>query len=190
MSTTQSFNYDRLNELFERYELLSSPAEIHGTLAGLVASGSSIEGEDWLTLMSDLANEGQPFHPELTKTLKNLMQDICAALRDPDLGFQLLLPEDNAPLPERLQALVNWVQSFLVGFGINQQNLANVSSDLREVIDDMVEIAKVDFEVDDGEDAEHAYYEILEYLRVSAIMCFSELGNSQGGDCKTQKTLH
>lgn len=187
---SSSQRYDRLTELFERSGLLSSAAEVHGILTGMVAGGASIEGEQWLLLLSDLINDGQSLPPAVRESMKELAAESCASLRDPDLGFQLELPSDHAPLHERLQALTAWVQSFLVGFGVNQTNLAGLSADLREAIDDMVEIAKLDLEVDDDEDAERAYFEIMEYLRISAMMCFNEVGQHANTECKTNKTLH
>ncbi|RUO69875.1 YecA family protein [Pseudidiomarina sediminum] len=187
---TSSQRYDRLTELFERSGLLSNAAEIHGLLTGMVAGGASIEGEQWLLLLSDLINDGQSLPPAVRETIKELAAESCASLHDPDLGFQLELPSDHAPLQERLQALTAWVQSFLVGFGVNQTNLAGLSEDLREAIDDMVEIAKLDLEVDDDEEAERAYFEIVEYLRISAMLCFNELGKNANTECKTNKTLH
>jgi len=190
MTNTNLRNYDRLNEFFEQQGLLPSAAELQGMLSGMIASGAATDGDEWLLLMSDLANEGQGFEPAVKEKLSGLYEDICAAMKDPDLGYQPLLPGDHEPLYERLQALTGWVQSFLVGFGVNQVNLAGVSQDLREAIEDMVEIAKLDFEVDEDEDAERAYFEILEYLRVSALLCFNELGQATGNPCKTTKTLH
>ncbi|MDN7136031.1 UPF0149 family protein [Pseudidiomarina terrestris] len=187
---TSSQAYDRLTEFFERHGLLSSAAEIHGLLTGMVAGGASLEGDEWLLLLSDLINEGQSFPPEVRERLSLMAAELGASLRDPDLGFQLLLPGDHEPLHERLQALTAWVQSFLVGFGVNQTNLAGLSADLREAIDDMVEIAKLDIAVDDDEEAERAYFEIMEYLRISAMLCFNELGQNGGNGCKTNKTLH
>lgn len=187
---TSSQAYDRLTKFFEQHDLLSSAAEVHGLLTGMVAGGASVEGEEWLLLLSDLINEGQTFSPAVREQVNLMATELCEQLRDPDLGFQLLLPGDHEPLHERLQALTAWVQSFLVGFGVNQTNLAGLSEDLREAIDDMVEIAKLDIAVDDDEEAERAYFEIMEYLRISAMLCFNELGQRGDGGCKTNKTLH
>lgn len=187
---TSSQSYDRLTEFFEHQGLLASGAEVHGLLTGMVAGGASVEGDEWLLLLSDLINEGQSFKPQLREHVKMMAAETCASLRDPDLGFQLILPSDHEPLHERLQALTAWVQSFLVGFGVNQTNLAGLSADLREAIDDMVEIAKLDITIEDDEDAERAYFEIMEYLRISAMLCFNELGQNANTTCKTNKTLH
>lgn len=183
-------NYDRLTEFFEQNGMLSNGAEVHGILTGMIAGGASLKGDDWLLLLSDLIHEGQSFTPSVKERLKALAADICASMRDPDLGFNLVLPSDHESLGERLTSMIGWVQSFLVGFGVNQTNLTGLSEDVREVIDDMVEIAKLDFAVDEDEEAERAFFEVVEYLRISAMLCFNELGLKSGADCKTNQVLH
>ena len=183
-------NYDRLTEFFEQNGMLSNGAEVHGILTGMIAGGASLKGDDWLLLLSDLIHEGQSFSPAVAERLKALAADICASMRDPDLGFNLVLPSDHESLGERLTSMIGWVQSFLVGFGVNQTNLTGLSDDVREVIDDMVEIAKLDFAVDEDEEAERAFFEVVEYLRISAMLCFNELGLKSGADCKTNQVLH
>jgi uncharacterized protein len=189
--SNSSLDYDRLTEFFEKNDILSNGAEVHGILTGMIAGGANLEGDDWLLLLSDLIDEGQSFKPQVREELRNIASSIYGAMRDPDLGFQLILPDDDEALHERLTGLVSWVQSYLVGFGVNQTNLAGLSEDLREAIDDMVEIAKLDFDIDDNdEDTERAYFEIVEYLRISAMLCFNELSDSNATSCKTNKTLH
>ena len=188
---TARFNYDRISSLYAQHDVTPQPAEVQGILVGLVATGTQPDSPDLDGLLSDLIYEGQQLPAELAKLLKQQATEIQHALADRDLGFQLLLPEDNAPLQERLNALAGWVQSFLVGFGVNQANIAATSGDLREALDDMIEIAKLEFEVDDSEESERAYFEIVEYLRVSAMMCFTELGARELAQSKPDsKTLH
>jgi yecA family protein len=183
-------NFDRLSQFLLQQGLLPNAAEVHGMLCGMLAGGANPSSEHWLALLSDLLHEGQTFPVPVRNKLNQLAQSIDASLRDPDMNFQLMLPEDQQPIEERLQAMIGWVQSFLVGFGVNQSNLAGFSADVREAIDDMVELAKLDFSVEDDDDADRAYFEIIEYIRVSVIMCFCEVGEQVSIDCKTEKTLH
>lgn len=184
------FNYDRLAEMFDQFDMTPSAAEVQGMLTGLIATGTKADSDELITLMTDLAYDGNTMPSELVKLIRQQAQEIQVALGDGDLGYQLLLPDDTAPLRDRLQALGGWVQSFLVGFGVNQASVATASGDLREALDDMIEIAKLDFDDDEGEEAERAYYEVAEYLRISAMMCFTELGRHQPPAADSSKTLH
>ncbi|MGM0525181.1 MAG: UPF0149 family protein [Pseudomonadota bacterium] len=184
------FNYDRLAEMLGQYEMTPSAAEVQGMLTGLIASGTAAESEELMTLMTDLAYDGNPLPTELKHLLQQQAEEVQASLSDRDMGYQLLLPEDNAPLADRVQALAGWVQAFLVGFGVNQANVGNTSGDLREALDDMIEISKLEFDVEEGDDAERAYFEVAEYLRISAMMCFTELGRHEASASENNKTLH
>lgn len=187
-STARAF--DALNRELEREDMILSAAEIHGMLSGIVASGTPLATSEWQALLADLANEGQMFSTSMKSLLSDMNEMIVGDLGDPELGFQLLLPGDEEPLNERLKALTDWVQSFLVGFGVNQQNLSAASDDLREAIQDMAEIARLSDDVEANEEGERAYYEVTEYVRITAIMCFSELAGIATPSSATPKTLH
>ncbi|RAJ95402.1 UPF0149 family protein [Aliidiomarina maris] len=187
-STARAF--DALNQELERENMLLNAAEMHGMVSGLVASAAPLEAQQWLGLLADLANEGQAFSPTMRSLLQDLNSMIASDLADPELSFQLLLPGDEEPLGERLKALTAWVQSFLVGFGVNQQNLAQASEDLREAIQDMAEIARLSDDVDSDEEGERAYYEVTEYVRITAIMCFNELAKVAVPHTAAPTTLH
>ncbi|MDV6315708.1 UPF0149 family protein [Idiomarina sp. HP20-50] len=184
------FNYDRLVELYAQYDMTPSASEVQGMLTGLLATGSDAKSEDLMTLMSDLAYDGQGIPVELKNLLQQQAEEIEHSLGDEDLGYRLLLPDDNTPLSERLNALAGWVNAFLVGYGVNQENMTNLSGDLKEAIEDMVELAKIEFTDDGDEEEERAYFEIVEYLRISAMMCYTELGRKEHPANQPPKTLH
>lgn len=182
--------YDAFEKQLEREDMLFSAAEMHGMLSGIVASAEPMPAKEWQGLLADLANENQVFSESLKGLLCEVNDSIRTELADLNLGFQLLLPGDEEPLNERLKALTDWVQSFLVGFGVNQQNLSQASDELREAIQDMAEIARLSDDVDADEEGERAFYEVTEYVRITAIMCFNELANVKTPVTAASKTLH
>ncbi|MCK7459464.1 UPF0149 family protein [Idiomarina aminovorans] len=184
------FNYDRLVELYAQYEMTPSASEVQGMLTGLIATGSDAKSNDLITLMSDFAYDEGALPTELKNLLQQQAEEIEHSLGDEDLGYRLLLPEDSAPISERLSALAGWVNAFLVGYGVNQENMTNLSGDLKEAIEDMVELAKVEFTDDGDEEEERAYVEIVEYLRISAMMCYAELGRNEHPANKPPQILH
>lgn len=187
---TSGSAYDALSQQLERENMVLCAAELHGMLSGLAASGALLTDDEWLALVADLANEGNVFSRSMKTLLSELDQQIKDALADPELSFQLLLPGDEELLAERLKALIQWVQSFLAGFGVNPHNLSHASEDVREAITDMTEIARLSDEVDTDEDAERAFYEVGEYVRVSAIICFNELAALKGTPTAAGSTIH
>jgi len=183
-----------LFEQWERWlaqeEVILSAAELHGMLTGLLASGQRAAGKDWLPVLADLAHDGNTFSPTFTSQLELLAERIRSDLGCAELSFQPLLPSDDEPIVERLVAVTEWTQCFLVGFGVNQQNLAKASDDLREGIQDMAEIARLEPEAVEDEESERALYGVIEYVRITAIMCFGELGQMPPPQSSTNSTIH
>lgn len=87
-------------------------------------------------------------------------------------NFDLLLPADDAALPVRLQALVDWCSGFLSGLGLGGLDAdASLSPEVTEIMQDFAEITRMDVEVgkDDDETNESALTEIEEYVRVGVM---------------------
>ena len=105
----------------------------------------------------------------------------------------MLLPYDDEALLERLEALVEWAQSFLVGFAISQHNLSVCSADVREAIEQLTEVTRIDvYTQDDSSDAENeeSYSLVLEHVRVLVMTCFNEVGEKFASEKVPNATLH
>ena len=77
---------------------------------------------------------------------------------------------------------------------MQQKDSPVASSEVKEVLVDFAEIANLSDEMEEDEDTEQAFFEISEYVRISALLCFSELGtlptNSGNNDTNTSGTIH
>lgn len=171
-------------------KVASDPAEIHGILCGMLAGGMHMENKEWLGSMADFVNAGQPFSDEIEKLLLALFEDTCKQLQHPDFSFAMCIPEDGAPISERGQAVISWVQGFLLGFGVQQEQRKSCSEEVKEALQDFSEIAKMDAEMADTEEAEQALFEVTEYIRISVMLCYGELGQANSGDMSAFRTLH
>jgi uncharacterized protein YgfB (UPF0149 family) len=109
--------------------------------------------------------------------LQQLYEDTLVRLNSPELDFELLLPDDDEPLPLRAESLGHWCSGFLSGLGIGGlSDLDRVSEDLRELLDDLTHIARVEFELgESGEEENFALEEVLEYVRVAVLYAYEEL---------------
>jgi uncharacterized protein YgfB (UPF0149 family) len=98
-------------------------------------------------------------------------------LADPDLTFSPWLPDDDAPIAERAEALSEWSEGFLGGFGLGGSPEANknMSEEARELLKDLAGIATTEFEFDQDEDVnDENLTEIEEYVRTGALMLHAE----------------
>ena len=139
-------------------------AELHGLATGFIAAGASLDGDDWLARLHVDADAATVRADE---TLDALRQASAAMLADPDMGFALLLPDDDAPLVERVAALFDWCRGFLAGFSL-APNRPPLSEDAQEAFADLANIAG--FVVDEDEQDEQALMEIAEFARVAALL--------------------
>ena len=88
-------------------------------------------------------------------------------------GVQRLDIEQLLRTAERALALGQWCQSFLTGFGLTAGDRA-LSSEAMEVLQDMAAIAQVQDSLEESEDGESDYMEVMEYLRVAPLLLFTE----------------
>ena len=185
-------DFPTLQALLTSEDVQSHASEFHGVLTGLVCAGFAFEDQGYLAMLSDLFNEGDGFPATVKITLKQMYSELWASILDDSYSFNLLLPDDDDTMAERGKALSMWVQGFNLGFGLQQKNSPVVSDEVKEVLTDFGEIANLSDEMDEDEDTEQAYFEISEYVRISALLCFSELATppNREADNSNKKILH
>jgi uncharacterized protein YgfB (UPF0149 family) len=171
-STARLTAYARLARQLAAAEVDATPAEVHGTVAGLLCAGVPDSFERSEGELLEEAVEGNVLAEECRRSLRALHDATAAALDDPDMGLSLLLPDDDRPLAERAGALRDWCEGFLYGLGIagisTEQGL---SAEGREALRDIAELTRLDAEhVADSEDEEGALTEIGEFVRVAVLL--------------------
>lgn len=147
-----------------------SAGEFHGSLCGyLCAGGSPTKG--WMArLMSD-ADAGDP---ERGSDVALLFDATRQSLESPDFAFHLLLPEEDRPVGERADALVEWCRGFLGGFGLVEDAQSNLGEEANDAISDFAKIAASDLSYDDPDADAEALEEVAEYVRVGALLVHSD----------------
>jgi hypothetical protein len=112
---------------------------------------------------------------ECEQQLSLLKNYTLQQLHSTDCDFQLLLPTDDIPLTERIQALGSWCEAYTLGLSISGIPILKLSTDSREFIQDVLAIAKVAPETEGVETAEHHYYQLVEYMRIGVITLYEEV---------------
>ncbi|MCY1292825.1 hypothetical protein D9M68_373070 [compost metagenome] len=153
-----------------------SPAELHGLLLGRSCAGAGFDAEPWLADAAELL--GSAPQDSVRQALIGLQEMVKAELTGEDMAVILLLPSDDAPLAERATALGQWCQGFLGGFGLVAGDAA-LSSEAMEVLQDLAAIAQVQSALDESEDGESDYMEVMEYLRVAPLLLYTECAKPQ-----------
>jgi uncharacterized protein YgfB (UPF0149 family) len=148
-------------------------AESHGLLCGLACREP---GRDAAFFLEQLAAMRLVIDPgeALQAALVEAWQSTLAQYEDEEFGFSLWLPDDDEPLEDRTVALGRWCSGFLAGLGSGGQ-LDALSDEAREAIGDLQEIARAELSApgaagSQSEEDESAYAEIVEYVRVVALV--------------------
>lgn len=169
---------DRLPNEFEiRPELVEmsvaeSPSYVHGLMTGWLAAGGRLSGNWPAELLVDPALQA----PAADSQLAILAKTTQAQLKDPEFGFEPLLPDDDEPQQTRAEALFQWAEGFAAGFALAGGTDTQLSDMGREALGDLLTIARSHTE--DGADAEtdeDSLAEIQEYVKVAALLIHSEV---------------
>jgi len=163
--------YSALTDLLAQQGAVISPAELHGLLLGRSVAGSGFAAQDWLADVHELI--GNDLDDALQNALLGLQTLLKTELTGEDITLTLLLPADSAPLAERATALGKWCQGFLSGFGLIAGSAA-LSAEAQEVLQDLASIATVQEGLEDSDDGEGDYMQVMEYLRVAPLLLYAE----------------
>jgi len=162
-----------VTQVFDGEKCHLNVCEVHGFLSGILAAGAQMNG----TQISSAFEKH--FDYSLSIKLDELIIQLSfqagLELEDPEMGFCLLLPEDEVAVSERSQGLYKWCQGFLSGIGVTGRYLeGELGKEVREVLTDLAKISALDVDVPDSDENEGDLLEIIEYVRMSAMMIYLE----------------
>jgi len=180
--------FDELADLFVELKVFSSPSELHGLLCGQLARGGDFDENSWLKGAATFL-EQERFESDESKTL--LLEMYVTTLQQfmAD-GFELLmlLPVDDATIYERAESLGRWCLGFVTGFGAAR---TRVSEEARETVEDLEQIIQIDDEgIEADEESEQNLMQLVEYVRMAAIMLYSEVHTQSQPDADSAPSLH
>ena len=176
MQDTLPFSHYELEQKLRAADAEGGASEAQGLLAGIVCAGGKSEPDLWLSYLLG-ENTLSAAANEVSQQLTGLHTDILRQFNDDAFGFAPLLPDDDAPLSVRTEALSQWCGGFLYGLalgGIRED--VEMPENVSEVMKDFYEISHARFAYETTDDAdEAAYMEIVEYVRMSVLLLHEEL---------------
>lgn len=168
----KQLSYILLDEELARQQIGMTAAEIHGLISGMLCAGN--QDSSWQTLLHELTNDGMVFSGSLSQHIRQLYAETAKQLDEGNFMFQLFLPDDNTGVFNRANAFAGWVNHFLLGLGVIQTRLDKLDGDIREVVDDLRNIAQLGCDEDDNpEELAQDLEEVIEYVRVAGMLCYN-----------------
>jgi len=114
--------YDELRDSLVRAGAILALPELHGGICGALCASGPAAAETWLD--EGLVDEaGAAAETELRNSLHDLVAASWQNLSSTTLEFEPLLPDEDAPLDEQVEALAAWCHGFLGGLGFAAPDL-------------------------------------------------------------------
>lgn len=186
MVTGNRPSFDLVDRVLRQLGATEGVTEAHGSLCGLTCILGPRARAVWVAGLVETVDESAAGYQDNTGVLASLAAVTAAALSDAEMAFYPLLPPDDQPLSLRADGLADWCSGFMHGLGEAAASSAGrdvLGGDvMREIMEDFAEIARVTLGEDETDlEAEAAYTELVEFVRVSVQLIFEELRDVRQG---------
>lgn len=178
--------YDDIKFGLRNLRSTTAPAELHGCVSGFSCVRRIPADGAWIAHIVKV-HEAEP--TELDTVFYDLADATFQQLEAGQFAFELLLPDDDEPLDERVRAMRSWVVGFLTGLGAAGFTASEqLPEDVQEILVDLANLAQADVEVEQGTDADEGdFLEIAEFVKVAVLLLFESLHLP---DEPTEETIH
>jgi uncharacterized protein YgfB (UPF0149 family) len=179
-------SYQELNQALSKTILKLHPSQVHGLISGILC-GNPKSNAAWEELVT-----GGKDPAKTHEVLQDLFDASKKQLDEFLFEFQLVLPPDSDGLQDRAEALTLWCQGFLTGLKLADiQIVEREPSEMTEAINDLIEIAKMNYEdVVASEEDEAAYIELVEYVRMAAILIYQDMREEEAAKKSANSSNH
>lgn len=171
-------SYAELSKALSETTSKMHASQAQGFMCGVLCG--HVEHNAWMSLVTGDEK------PAKNETLQATYDVTAKQLKDFSFELAMILPGENAALPERAEALTLWCQGLLTGLKLAGIPIVDREpSEITEAIDDIIEIAKMDYdEVVPSEEDEEAYTELVEFVRMAVILIYQD---AHEGDAPKRK---
>jgi uncharacterized protein YgfB (UPF0149 family) len=173
MSISSSIpEYDEVQLVLNEANCPYTPAEVHGYICGNLCITKGKTASNW----DKVFFKNLSISPHTAAKLNELAEVSFHLISEFSFEFSLLLPKDDLDINIRTESLGLWCQGFLTGLKDPTALLKSGSTEANEALNDIIEIAQVSYgDINNSEEDETAYFELVEYVRLAIVMLFQEL---------------
>ncbi|MGE3319708.1 MAG: UPF0149 family protein [Candidatus Berkiella sp.] len=167
-----SANWPSFNEFASVLSAANTPfsaAYVHGLMSGLLCTDTRELPLVWEAFLTEPAFSKLSADTEL---LNKLFVLTASHLESAPGAMLLLLPDDDAKMSLRLNALAKWCEGFLEGVTLENKGLQ--LDIVKEALADLAEIKEVATKTKSTKENEAAYTEVLEFVKVAVLLIYAE----------------
>lgn len=177
-------HFDEVANLFASMMLDVHPSFAHGCWMGLIVGGRHHSPKLWLDFMMQKPESWSGLDTRLQHMFLWIAEASAQQLGDPHYILQLLLPDDEEGLEDRVHAVSQWCLGFIQALKSSKIDpLPFLEHEAQEAIADMEEITQVSIDVENDPYGEENYAEVVEYLRIAVTLVHQDIlaGRAQTG---------
>ncbi|MFA0567214.1 MAG: YecA family protein [Vibrio gallaecicus] len=159
--------------------LAVNPAEMHGLLTGMLSGGLSLEDKSWQPLIFDYTNEGMGWPDRVLTLAEAALKVTTGEVTGSGMELSLLLPDEEASASvfDLADGVSDWINHFISGLGLVGAKLNKASTEAKEALADLEEMAKLGIdEEDDLEEQAQLLEHVIEHVKVCALTIHAEFG--------------
>jgi uncharacterized protein YgfB (UPF0149 family) len=174
-------SYEALKLALSGAGVSSESAELHGGLCASLCVGGLPASDAWA---ADWLGAGSEADLAAARGLvQEVEQDSWRAMTAGDFQLELILPDDDTDLTQRVAGLAAWCHGFVSGLGVAGLSLAehapSVRAQLEEIIGDFGEIARASTDVEDVVEGGFQLASIVEFVRAGVQIVFESLAEQR-----------
>ena len=176
-----TYSYEALKLALGSAGVSEESAELHGGVCASLCVGglpaADAWSDAWLSAGSGTVDVAAR---ELVRVMEN---DSWQAMGAGDFELELVLPDDDFDLGERVAGLAAWCHGFVGGLGVAGLSLAEhapaARDQLEEIIADFTEISRASTDVEDVVEGGFQLASIVEFVRAGVQIVFETLAEQR-----------
>ncbi|MDN3608198.1 YecA family protein [Vibrio ostreicida] len=191
MSKSNLPEYLTLANALQSAGLAVNPAELHGLLAGMVSGGLNLTDNSWQPLLFDYTNDGLGWPTNSLQLAQSTLDVTIKEFTGTEMDISIMLPDEQSrnSLFETADAVAEWVNHYISGLGLAGAELKKTSTDVKEALADLEEIARLGIDEDDDLQEQAQLLEhVIEHVKACALIIHAELGQKVSQE--TPPTIH
>ncbi len=167
--------YETFDDTLAEADCEINASEFQGILAGMISAGLKPADTNWLSTVIEVANDGHALSPAALESVQNIFAQTQQAFSEQDVLAPILLPDDDFPMVDRLEAMSFWCQGYLLGFGLQLGDESIDSHEIAESLQDISEISQLELLSDESEESQTALVTLIEHIKVAVKVIYMEL---------------
>ena len=154
-----------------------SVSEAQAIACGMLSVNIVSDKIRWVQLIFGEINTTNNAQEDAIRLSGELFEQSKRQLQDPNLAFELILPDEEESLYAKVTALQEWCAGYLLGVDIaGIKDHSKLPEDSRELLADFSEIGlSGQFDLENESASEEALVEISEYIRMGVLLINEEL---------------